>query len=476
MTARLPIRPRIENHEDIAAYLQRCATANDLTFVELTGTRRHAQVWETPSRSQLEAAAFQTETTVERLREAALTTAFAAAKPARTMTGRRYSGVPAKCPRCEVDTVAARLAMTVLCPRCNVLLADQHDPHPLQPPAVLRDVQTEVLQTVARARRSRPARERLARLESLMKAQEWALWRNWPALLPGEATEWRERVMSFTANHAEPGQILPARPPALTAELMALTWQPSATPSETSRHLDNVAYMSETWAPPKTGELPAEAQQRAADELRRLANLHGLRFSHIPTTIRHQGDSIVLPRHLQTTRAAQAIAMAAVVHSLSTGATMTAARVVERQGHKTTDRVLRLATRMIRNRHMWTHFAAHASVLHSEGLLDLERLRGELRSLTAVPRSALTALPPQCLAVTRPTEIAAAWVWLDATQGRLAGGPYPAMSERAIRRFDRLLNPEGRLTLREWWQERTEQIADQPSTEPRGQRRERSTG
>lgn len=48
MTRRLSARPHIEDKEDIAAFLERCAVANGLEFAELTGHQRTSRVWEKP--------------------------------------------------------------------------------------------------------------------------------------------------------------------------------------------------------------------------------------------------------------------------------------------------------------------------------------------------------------------------------------------------------------------------------------------
>lgn len=94
------------------------------------------------------------------------------------------------------------------------------------------------------------------------------------------------------------------------------------------------------------------------------------------------------------------------------------------------------------------------------------------------PQACLTALKPvqNCAAsnVSRPApseisrepaahldrEAAAAWVWLDATAGRPAGGPHPNRSNASIVTFDSALDPETKLHLRTWWRNRLTSSSD----------------
>lgn len=461
MSAPLPSRPRIEDHEDIAAFLQRCADANDLKLTELTGLNRRARAWENPPEAKLAELSHRTQTPAARLRQASVTTAFPTAMLARAMLGRRYGGQPAICPTCSVVTTAARLYLFVLCPRCHTLLADRYDPSPLPAPSTVACVQTEVLDALSISRRSSRARERLTRLEALMKAQEKALYPDWPPLFPDETPEWRVRVHRLCTKVVH-GEFVLGRSPSLTATLMALTWPVSEDPTATTRRLDTLAYMSDTWAPPMK-DLPLQVRyDEATDQLRSLVRRKGVRFEHIPTTIRLPHEGLVLPTDIQTTRTAEAIATAAVVHSLVEGRpTPDAERIAKWQGHTVTSRVARLANWMTTDRYMHLHFAAHAARLHEECLTDLHRLRGELRNVTTLPRSVIRALSQECRETPKAVEVAAAWVWLDATQGRLTGGPHPQMSGYTLRDFNQALNPEGRLVLRQWWQERTSEVTDE---------------
>src|SRR5699024_6315978 len=130
--------------------------------------------------------------------------------------------------------------------------------------------------------------------------------------------EWRVRVHRLCTKVVH-GEFVLGRPPSLTATPMALTRPGSEDPTATTRRLDTLAYMSDTWAPPMK-DLPLQVRyDEATDQLRSLVRRKGVRFEHIPTTIRLPHEGLVLPTDIQTTRTAEAIATAAVVHSLVEG-------------------------------------------------------------------------------------------------------------------------------------------------------------
>jgi len=223
----LPVVLDIRSGEDIAAFLQRVADANYLDFPLLTGHRRTARVWEDPAASLLSRLESITGVSEKRLRAATLRGAYPGMAFGRARTGRRYADQPASCPRGCIDTVAARLNLIVLCPNCGDLLIDRLDPAPPQVPTRIRHVHREVMTTLSATTYYRSARDRLRRLESLMAEVELALWRNWPPLFDGETQEWRTRAVRWVDRNVLPGRYTIARPPSITATLLALTWDAS---------------------------------------------------------------------------------------------------------------------------------------------------------------------------------------------------------------------------------------------------------
>lgn len=475
----LPTRPPIADHEDIAGYLDRCAKANHRTVTELTGYTQTSRVWENPSPQMLGQVSDLVGLPQHRLLRATLGGVLPPPAFTRPRPGTRRKLGAVWCPSCGVTTVEARLHLVVLCPRCHTLLVDAHDSTPLPAPDALDHLQDEVLANVRaaasrRARYAGPARERLERLDELMEAQVAALSIHWPPLCPGETAAWRQRVVRL-AREAFPRRHS-SRSPSVTATLMALCWPHSARRGEATLRVDYLAVKSDPWRP-ATDVIPSGVDAEAASRHLEghLAAL-GLGFEHVPTTFRLVDDPIVLPQHLRTVRTAQAVALAAILRGWPATSREAPDIVSTEQWHSLTIRMARLATWMRTDVHSLGLLAAHASRLAGEGMADLHRLRSELRGVVSLPGRVTRRLPVEARSVNDAEVVAAAWVWLDATQGRLAGGPHPNMSGIRVLAFDQALNPEGRLFLRQWWQDRTQQLTGDVTMPGRENRRDRRTG
>lgn len=454
----LPVAVPIEPQEDIAAYLDRVAAANHVTMPALTGHRRQARVWEDPPTGLLTRMSITTGVPLPRLQAAVLRRAYPGAVPERARTGRRYAGAPATCPAGCVDTVAARLNVVVLCPRCGQLLVDPGDPHPPPPPTKVRQVHREVMATLAGAACGPRARDRLRRLESLMAELEPAVWPNWPPLAEGESPQWRARIVRWEKwNLDRPAGFV--RPPSVTATLLALTWDASESPASSTRMLEDIAIMADPWDPPET-DLPHwdtrnDARDGLMDHLRELR----LQPCHVPTILRLVDEPIVLPEHQRTCRIAEALAltvMAARAHGHDL--TLTAAGTLH--GASVSARARRVVHVILQSTYGMRRLAVHATLLQAHGLRDLSRARAELRHVHTLPAPALRSLLADTDQDWDP-QLGAAWVWLDATRGRLAGGPHPHLAADAMVEFDARLDPETKLHLRQWWQHRLDS-ADSP--------------
>lgn len=453
----LPVTVSIEPGEDIAAYLERVAAANRLSMTDLTGHPRTARLWEDPPDDLLTRLSASTGVPVPRMRDAVLRTALPGAVPERARTGRRYAGRPATCPAGCVDTVAARLNIVVLCLRCGALLVDHDDSHPPPVPDKVRQIHPDVLDSLARARRSSQARGRLRRVESLMAELEPALWGNWPPLADGETTHWRDRIVRWEKwNLEQTGGVI--RPPSVTATLLALTWDASATPAGTTDLLDEIAVMADPWDPSEEVLPGWRTLTEAHDGVLDLLDDQQIEPRHIPTILRLTGEPIVLPEHQRTLWVAEALALT-ILAGRAHGQDLTLNTAVELHGAAASARTRRVVHRVLRSTYALERLAVHATLLHEQGLRDLRRARAELRHLRALPSDALRTLPTAAGGHVDP-EQCAAWVWLDATLGRPAGGPHPLPAAEAMVRFDAHLDPETKLHLRAWWQHRLDLAED----------------
>lgn len=477
-TGLLPVTVDIEPGEDIAAYCQRLGDANYLTFRDLTGHRRTARAWENPSGPLLATLAAISGISQPRLTAATLRGAYPGIQPERARTGRRYAGQPATCPRGCGQSVAARLNLIVLCPSCDQLLVDRLDPTPPPVPDKVVQVQPEVIATLDAATSSPAARDRLRRLESLMAELEPALWTTWPPLFPGETEQWRARVANWVHEAVVEGRSTIARPPSVTATLLALTWDASAKSSSTDALLDGIAIMADPWDPdpdemPPWGTL-LDAHDGLLDALEEL----GITPRHVPSILRRSNEPIILPEHQRTHRTAEALALTALA-SHAHGEPMSIPAAAKLHAAGTSRRAQRVATRLLNSTYALCRLAVHARRLRDAGLRDLVHTRTALRDVKHLPPGEMRNLPGVGDASADP-QVAAGWVWLDATGGRPAGGPHPKRAAAEVLEFDSLLSADSKRDLRTWWQQRLSDTTDltvhdtkaPPGDRPeRGQRR-----
>lgn len=443
----LPVTVDITPGEDIAGYLDRVAAANHSTMVELTGHRRDARTWEDPPPDLLGRVSATTGANPAALKAATLSRAFPAAVLERARTGRRYAGQPATCPQGCVESVAARLNIVVLCPTCGELLVDRFDPNPPPVPSRVFQIHPEVMTALHRARRSPRTRDRLRRVESLMAELEPALWDNWPPLAPGETAQWRRRIVRWEKVVILERQSTAARPPGVSATLLALTWDASADPARTTSMLDDIAVMADPWEP-DPGALPDwRTAPEARDCLLDLLEDLGIEPRHVPSILRFPDEPIILTEHQRTLRTAEAIALT-VLAGQARGQHLTIAAAAGLHAVSPSPRTRRVAARILQGVYGMRRLSVHARLLHGRGLRDVAHARAQLRGVRSLPATALRDL---IIAHPLNPEVVAAWVWLDATAGRPAGGPHPHRYPADVLDLDAALDPESRLHLRQWW-------------------------
>ena len=86
--------------------------------------------------------------------------------------------------------------------------------------------------------------------------------------------------------------------------------------------------------------------------------------------------------------------------------------------------------------------------LLAAGLVDYQRRRDTLRSVTYLPASATRLLPPT-LARADLDVLALGWIWTRFTQGPMRSSHWPHIPDRDIHAFDTRIDPETRLLLHE---------------------------
>ena len=442
----LPVTLDMRPGEDIAAFLARLAEANHLSVVALTGHPRRARLWERPPQQVLRHLAALTGLSEARLRPGVITTAYQHAHLHNPRTGRRWAGQPATCPNCAMVPVAARLNLVAACPMCHSLLVDRLDPEPPPAPQGLLDTQSKVLATLTGD--NAPGQMQITLLPELIPPLEPAIRDSWPPLLEGETVEWRSRTVRFL-DWALRSDRPVARPPSVLGTLIAMAW-PHTVNGFTARDFrDECAVMVDPWRPG-----PHEAPRwstvvSAKSGIHELLLDLDLRPEHIPNIIRRVDEPLVLPRYLRPARVADALTLT-ILASHAHGLEMTLKQARKHHCAGRTDLVGRLVTKGLADESAHHRLAVHARYVHCQGVQDLERARAEFRRRKTVPPNVLRLAGPDL----DPSdgELAAAWVWLDATKGSPTGGPHPILPIACLIDFDTRLNPETKLHLRAWWQ------------------------
>jgi len=291
-----------------------------------------------------------------------------------------------------------------------------------------------------------------------MAKVELALWRNWPPLFDGETQQWRTRAVRWVDCSVITGRYTIARPPSITATLLTLTWDASVDRATAEAMLDDIAIMADPWDPDPQEMPDWRNPLDARDGLLDLLENLGIQARHVPTTLRLNDDPMILPEHHRTHRTAEALALTALA-SEAHGTPLAIAAAASLHAADSSSRTQRVATRLLDNTSALCRLAVHAERLHSAGLLDRAQARAELRGIQRLPSSALRDIP-RAGGAHLDREAAAAWVWLDATAGRPAGGPHPNRSNASIVTFDSALDPETKLHLRTWWRNRLTSSSD----------------
>lgn len=452
----LPVRPTMRPGEDLAYFLTRCAEANGLTLRGMTGYPIDSPIWTQPPAELLEKLAELTDSTAPHLRAATVRHQFPNALLTRRRTGGRGASHIPKCPNCAMAPAAARLELVVLCPTCGTMLVDGHGPRPPEYPATLADVHEDAVNTLRSVPSSREASLRMGRLEALMRAQEPALTMDFPSVVAGETPEWRQSATALAQEITEPGAKGP-RPPALNAALLLLCWPASADEFDSQRRLVDCAIASDPAA--RRCSLRFEVgpeRDTALADLGDFVRLHKIKWQHVPSALRHRGDPRILDPRVLPHRTAQALALSVVVSSpfYTHFSERTVASAAWRLGHAAAPTIREATLVLANSAEALKQLLMHVQALVESGLDDLDARRREFAQLKRLPDSATRGLPASARANADTSSVAAAWVWLDATQGRLSGGPHPNMRPVRVMQFDKDLNAEGRLALREWWQQR----------------------
>lgn len=249
---------------------------------------------------------------------------------------------------------------------------------------------------------------------------------------------------------------------------MALAWEPSLTEQGTQEVIEQAWLNRDRWR--LTGQGPS-AEPDLTDLIEHVGRL-GLLPCHVPSLVRHDGEDLAVCLHrANLSRTVQAFLLVWAA-AQAQGWRWSYQDAADHCGMSLGAPRRRLMKRMSQDPAWIRELTATARELRARGLEDLTKNRvalggvppGPGRFATSappvVPPSVLRTLPAEARKFEDAPRLATAWVWLDGTQGGLAGGPLDDIAPTLMVNFDHALNPEGRLQLRAWWTERLRGAAD----------------
>lgn len=460
----LPVRPEPHEGEELGFFVQRLAEANHVSVVEVSGLHPWEVRWLWPHEALLEHLSSVTGISPEELRRHSTAKVTGVRPTSPRSLSARLRQVREWCPTCGLrDSVWGRLRCTVLCPACGGLLTDRNDQPTWEPPRFLQDVQVRVRDLVQVSRRG--GRQSF-RFDSLMNALPAAITEDWPSPYDGEPVSWRRWTAEYERNRPRRGA--GARPPAVTATLMALAWEPSLTEQATQEVIEQAWLNRDRWR--IAGQEPSD-EPGLTDLIEHVGQL-GLLPCHVPSLIRHDGEDLEVCLHrANLSRTVQALLLIWAT-ARAQGWRWTYQNAADHCGMYLGVRRRDLMQRMSQDPALIRELMATAQELHTRGTEDLTKNRLALgwappgsgcfaaSAPPTVSSAVLSTLPAEARKFEDAARLATAWVWLDATQGGLAGGPFEDVAPIPMVYFDHALNPEGRLQLRAWWTERIRGAAD----------------
>lgn len=458
---RLPIRPTPAPGEAFTSYTVRLAALNGLIRTDLVSGPAdirvpHHAVQRVADLAGLPAAA------VAELTLDIYPPSIAGRGRARRGSWTLPAHTPWTCPMCTPRTGIRRrdwrLALHPACTDCHLLLTPNphHSTAPAPAPEPLLALIAELTGLAQAARTSAAARNRLARYGRLCALTAQTIDDTWPTRDPA--------IDGFDPAAARRWRTYPATDPA-TVAIILLATQPALTSRPAHQDLAAAGRRRlEQLTRPSTAR-PAERRNCSgftAQDGQRLtwltARLHravaryGLRPAHIPALLPQPGDSRAWPDPSTWGRRFDAAVAAHMLVTDLAGGYASPAGSCHTFGIAEAD-PCRLYDG-IRYRHGITHLYADlisgaVDQLLTNGLIDYQRRRATLRTLTRLPRLPIpTRRLPDLDDIPGPT-LGLAWLWLCLTHGPPFTSPQPAIPVQTIVRFDGAIDPEARLALYE---------------------------
>lgn len=443
-TAHLPVRPEPRTREPLSRYVVRLAEANGVSPSRVLPPWRHDI--DVPKSELATVAALGRLQPAEtaRMTMDRYPPAIRGYGPQHRHGWRLHHSVRWICPICTLPTGHTDLlwqtALMPVCLQCDCYLVQRAGPHVMVPatPRILE--LTDILGELAEASiDDRRARERLYRLRRRCQARAATI----------TATDSEDGLLaSIDVTAARKWTAYPCPDPVTAAALLILSGgrlrrEKRTKPRHLRRH-QSAAFTSSD----------RDRLEWFLTRIRHHITHDGLRSDHVPALLPHPaGDNERGPgAWLSLTRAATALHMLINTASGRDPSPEVSTHALGVHGIPTClliDGVHAGAGLRAQDCDLLTKALDRLLV---DGLVDYQRRRDTLRSVTRLPGSTLRRLPSGSPAVGQRS-LALAWIWTRFTHGPMRSSPWPTIPDRDVHVFDKRLDPETRLLLHETGQQ-----------------------
>ena len=483
MTALLPVRPTPQPDEPLTAYAGRLAEANGVTRRRVLPAHRHDVGVPEDELETVAALAGLDAGAAARLTMDRYPPTVRGRGKTHRGGWRLHFSVDWVCPRCTALTGRRELlwqtALSPVCRECRVLLVPtgRRGVSAQEASDRLLDLVDELTSLAEASIAHQSARMRLGAFRRVCAVVAQTIdgqWPDRPTGLPALDVAAARRWGVFPS--PDPGTvavILSAAAPALHSGYQrdrllregALRRRRGHTLTVPPQHVPNAGrYLPKRPPPPPPKTAPilagfnrddARRLQWLITQLTHQARRHGIHPGHVPALLPAPGDEGLPDPTVWRFRWHCAIALHMLLTHVHGGPT-SSARACHAFGAIDTDTSLLLdGIRLGRGIHDLdaARLTDAVDALVHGGLVDYQRRRDTLRTVTRLPR---LPVPPSRLPEidgSATSSLALNWIWTRLTHGPAFTSPRPFIADRHVRAFDAAIDPETRLTLAETGQQ-----------------------
>ena len=477
MTALLPVRPTPQPGEPLTSYAGRLADANGVTRRRVLPAHRHDVGVPDDELGAVAALAGLDSGAAARLTMDRYPPTVRGRGKTHRGGWRLHFNVEWVCPRCTALTGRRELlwqtALSPVCRECRLLLVPAGSlPEPVPVSSQLLDLVDELTALAEASVSCQSARLRLGSFRRVCAVVAQTIDNQWPdrpSGLPELDLDAARRWGVFPS--PDPGTvavIISAIAPALRSghlrdQLLregAQRRRRGRTLAVPPQHVPNAGKYLPRRPPPPPKTMPilagfnredARRLQWLITQLAHLVRRHGIHPGHVPALLSAPGEEGLPDPAVWRTRWHCAIALHMLLTHVHDGPT-SSARACHAFGTTDDDTSLLLdGIRLGRGIHELeaARLTDAVDALVDAGLVDDQRRRDTLRTVTRLPRLPVPPCRLPEIDGSARSSLALNWIWTRLTHGPAFTSPRPYIADRHVRAFDAAIDPETRLALAE---------------------------